>query len=183
MRRALPVVFVLSLAGCASTAPPAAPAPAAPAPGNVQRASANIVGASGSLVSGRLMLEAMAGGVHVHGDLGGLAPNSTHGFHVHETGDCSAADAASAGGHYNPTNSAHGRAEAPVHHAGDIDNIVADASGVAHVNAHLAGVTLGGDNAIVGRALVVHAAPDDYQTQPSGNSGARIGCGVIAAQP
>ena len=98
MRRALPVVFVLSLAGCASTAPPPAPAPAAPAPGSVQRASANIAGASGSLVSGRLMLEAMAGGVHVHGDLGGLAPNSTHGFHVHETGDCSAADAASAGG-------------------------------------------------------------------------------------
>ena len=77
----------------------------------------------------------------------------------------------------------HGKAEAGAHHAGDIDNIVADASGVAHVNAHVRGVSLGGGaaNDIAGRAVVVHAAPDDYASQPAGNAGARMACGVITA--
>ena len=182
MRLALPAAALVLLAGCA-TPPPPPPAAPAPAAGTVAHALANIAGASGSLVSGRLLLDAMGQGVHVHGELGGLAPNSTHGFHIHEAGDFSAADASSAGGHYNPAGSAHGSPTAAAHHAGDLDNIVADANGVARVNAHVGGVTLGGGNSILGRALVVHAAPDDYTSQPAGNSGARIGCGVIVAQP
>jgi Cu-Zn family superoxide dismutase len=188
----------LALAGCASAPPASAPPPtAAPAPAPVatpppavphaavSRAAANVAPASGSLVSGRLALAPMGEGVHISGDIGGLAPNSVHGFHIHETGDCSAADASSAGGHYNPAGMAHGRATDATHHAGDIDNLVADANGVAHVNAHVAGVALGGDpqRDILGRALVVHAAADDYRTQPSGASGARIACGVIAPLP
>jgi Cu-Zn family superoxide dismutase len=167
------------LAACASI-PPAPPA--MPSTSTAGMAIANLAPASGSLVSGKLTLMPMGNGVHVAGDIGGLAPGSSHGFHVHETGDCSAADASSAGGHFNPAASIHGKAEAGAHHAGDIDNIVADASGVAHVNAHVMGVSLGGGaaNDIAGRAFVVHAAPDDYATQPSGNSGARIACGVIA---
>ena len=172
----------LVLAACAST-PPATPAAstANASTSTARMAVANLAPASGSLVSGKLMLMPMGNGVHVSGDIGGLAPGSNHGFHIHESGDCSAADAASAGGHFNPTTSPHGKAEAGTHHAGDIDNIVADASGVAHVNAHVMGVSLGGGaaNDIAGRAFVVHAAPDDYATQPSGNSGARIACGVI----
>jgi Cu-Zn family superoxide dismutase len=127
----------------------------------------------------------MGDGVHITGDIGGLAPNSVHGFHIHETGDCSAADASSAGGHYNPAGMAHGRANTAPHHAGDIDNVVADGNGVAHVNAHVSGVALGGDPArdILGRALVVHAMPDDYRTQPSGASGTRVACGVISPLP
>ena len=167
------------VAAC-STTPPATPA-TPPVPGTAHNAVANLAAASGSLVSGKLTLMAMDNGVHIAGDVGGLAPGSTHGFHIHEKGDCSAADASSAGGHFNPTASAHGRAESGAHHAGDIDNIVADASGVAHVNAHVAGVALGGggSNDIAGRAIVVHAAPDDYASQPAGNAGARIACGVI----
>ena len=191
-------VATLALAACASApstppvastaapapAPTATPPPAVPhAP--VSRAVANVAPASGTLVSGRLALAPMGDGVHISGDLGGLAPNSAHGFHIHETGDCGAADASSAGGHYNPTAAAHGRAGTAHHHAGDIDNVVADGSGVAHIDAHVAGVTLGGDpqRDILGRALVVHAAPDDYRTQPSGASGARIACGVIVPLP
>jgi Cu-Zn family superoxide dismutase len=167
------------VAACSTTPPPAATTP--PAPGTEQNAVANLAAASGSLVSGKLALMAMDDGVHIRGDIGGLAPGSTHGFHIHEKGDCSAADASSAGGHFNPTASAHGKAESGAHHAGDIDNIVADASGVAHVDAHIAGVALGGggSNDIAGRAVVVHAAPDDYASQPAGNAGARIACGVI----
>jgi len=170
---------LLLLTACSTTPPPAPPPP--PAQSTAQAARANLASASGSLVSGQVTLAAMTDGVHLTGTVGGLAPNSTHGIHVHEKGDCSAADASSAGGHFNPAGSAHGRAGTPTHHAGDMDNITADASGVANVNIHLAGVTLGGGaaNDIAGRALVVHAAPDDYMTQPSGNSGARVACGVI----
>jgi Cu-Zn family superoxide dismutase len=124
------------------------------------------------------------GGVRITGDIGGLTPGS-HGFHVHQNGDCRAADASSAGGHFDPGGAPPGRAGATPHHAGDSDNIVADASGIAHVDARLHGVSLGGGagSDIAGRAVVVHAAPDDYRTQPSGNSGARVGCGVIVAGP
>ena len=155
--------------------------------GTTTRAIAHLAGASGSLVSGTLTLMQTTAGVRIQGDLGGLAPGSTHGFHVHETGDCSAADASSAGGHFNPGGSPHGKAETARHHVGDIDNISADPSGVAHVDAIVAGTVLGGSGSgstststsILGRALVVHAAPDDYRTQPSGNSGTRIACGVV----
>jgi Cu-Zn family superoxide dismutase len=174
---------VFALAACSSMPPASAPSPM-PSTSTARMAVANLAPASGSLVSGKLMVMPMGNGVHVSGDIGGLAPGSSHGFHIHETGDCSAADAASAGGHFNPTANPHGKAEAGAHHAGDIDNIVADASGVAHVNAHVMGVSLGGGaaNDIAGRAFVVHAASDDYATQPSGNSGARIACGVVTVQ-
>jgi Cu-Zn family superoxide dismutase len=170
------------LAACSSTPPSAKSTPATPpAQSTARSAHANLASASGSLVSGQLTLMPMGKGVHLSGTVGGLPPNSTHGIHVHEKGDCSAADASSAGGHFNPTASTHGRASVPAHHAGDMDNILANADGVAQVNIQLMGVTLGGGaaNDIAGRALVVHAAPDDYMTQPSGNSGARVACGVI----
>ncbi|HVR82407.1 MAG TPA: superoxide dismutase family protein [Luteimonas sp.] len=173
----------LGLAACASTPPtPKREMPQMPNTSTAAMAVANLAAASGSLVSGKLTLMPMGNGVHVSGDIGGLTPGSSHGFHIHETGDCSAADASSAGGHFNPAGSMHGKAEAGAHHAGDIDNIVADGSGVAHVNAHVMGVSLGGSGAndIAGRAFVVHAAPDDYATQPAGNSGARIACGMIS---
>lgn len=170
------------LAACASAPPPAVPAAAsARAAGAVREAVANLAAASGSLVSGRVVLVPMGDGVHLRGEIGGLSPGSQHGFHIHETGDCSAADASSAGGHFNPTGQPHGRAGQGAHHAGDTDNLTADASGVARVDAHVSGVSLGdgGPNDIAGRALIVHAAPDDYRSQPAGNAGARVACGVI----
>ena len=183
-------IAMLGLGACASAPTTSIPSPVtttgrwtspptAVSPGT--RAIAHLAGASGSLVSGTLVLVQTRVGVRIQGDIGGLAPGSTHGFHVHETGDCSAADASSAGGHFNPGGSPHGKAGTAIHHAGDIDNIVVDASGVAHVDATVQGMVLGGGSSanILGRALVVHAAPDDYRTQPSGNSGARIACGVV----
>lgn len=180
----------LALSGCASTADtsaetpapaPGAAAPAAPSGSTLSSATANLASASGSLASGRLSLMPMGDGVHVTGEIGGLKPNGTHAFHIHEKGDCSAADASSAGGHFNPTNQPHGRITDPQHHAGDNDNLVADAEGVAKVDAYFSGVTLGGGGPtdVVGKAIVVHAQPDDYASQPAGNAGARIACGVI----
>ena len=170
------------LAGCASTGTPTATAAAAaPAKSTASRATVNLAPASASLVSGTLTLVPMGDGVHITGEVGGLKPGDTRGFHIHEKGDCSAADATTAGGHFNPGAQAHGRAGQGAHHAGDTDNIVADAKGVARINAHVSGVTLGGGaaNDIAGRAVIVHAAADDYTSQPAGNAGARVACGVI----
>ena len=148
----------------------------------LQSASVNLAAASGSLVSGRLAIMPMGDGLHLTGEVGGLEPGSTHAIHIHEKGDCSAADASSAGGHFNPTAEPHGKVDTATHHAGDMNNIVANAEGVAMVNVHAQGVVLGGSaaNDAVGKAVIVHAAPDDYTSQPSGNAGARVACGVIA---
>jgi Cu-Zn family superoxide dismutase len=102
-----------------------------------------------------------------------------HGFHIHEFGDCSSADAASAGGHYNPGGHPHAGPDADQRHVGDLGNIVADASGSARFDAVIAGVTLEGPDSVIGRSVVVHADPDDLTTQPAGSSGKRLACGVI----
>lgn len=135
----------------------------------------------GNAVTGELAFAAVDGGVGITGQVSGLGAGSEHGFHVHETGDCSAPDATSAGGHFNPEGRAHGQVGSGEHHAGDTDNLMADDTGVATVNARLEGATLG-DGAptdILGRAVIVHADADDYATQPTGNAGARLACGVI----
>lgn len=187
-KMAFAVLATTLVAGCSSTPPaPKAAEPAEPAASQstASHAQANLAGASGSLVSGRIELMPMGDGVHLTGTIGGLQPNSVHGIHVHEKGDCSAADASSAGGHFNPTGSAHGRAGSATHHAGDMDNVVAGADGTVAVNIHLPGVTLGGGaaNDIADRAIVVHGNADDYTSQPAGNSGPRVACGVIKIMP
>jgi superoxide dismutase, Cu-Zn family len=118
-------------------------------------------------------------GVRVRATLTGLKPNAEHGFHVHEKGDCSSGDGMSAGGHYNPAGKPHGPQSAE-HHAGDMPSLRADANGNASATFELKGVSIGGGDAdLVGRGLIVHRDPDDYATQPTGNAGPRIACGVI----
>ena len=190
MMRTLGLAVAIALmAGCASSGTPTATAKPssdnAPAKSTASRATVVLAPASGSLVSGTLTLVPMGDGVHMSGEVGGLKPGDTRGFHIHEKGDCSAADASTAGGHFNPAAQAHGRSGHGAHHAGDTDNIVANAKGVARIDAHVTGVTLGGGagNDIAGRAVIVHAAADDYTTQPTGNAGARVACGVINVAP
>ncbi|RDY65469.1 superoxide dismutase family protein [Lysobacter soli] len=177
---------VLALSACSSSAPTKSTAPAASAPtpaaqSTAKSATVNLASASGSLVSGKLTVVPMGNGVHLTGEVGGLSPGSTHAIHIHEKGDCSAADASSAGGHFNPAAQPHGKVGSGAHHGGDMDNLVANAEGVAQVNAHAEGVTLGGGaaNDVAGKAVIVHAAADDYRTQPTGNAGGRVACGVI----
>ena len=144
-----------------------------------------VAATAGNNVSGTMTATSVTGGVRFMGRLTGLEPGSTHGFHVHEHGDCTASDASSAGGHFNPTGGEHGDPQGMTHHAGDIPNQVADAHGGVDVDATVRGLSLGTGTSddVLGRALVVHADPDDYTTQPSGNSGARIACGVILRKP
>jgi Cu-Zn family superoxide dismutase len=164
----------------ATSAPPATSAapPAAPPTAHV-----TLISAAGSSVMGDLALTSEGGAVAIRGIISGLAPGKEHGFHVHETGDCSLPDFTSAGGHFNPTKDPHGGPKSKAHHLGDIANIEADKDGHASVDVTVKGVTLvdkdGAPTEIMGKALVVHAMKDDYKTQPSGDSGARIACGVI----
>ena len=135
---------------------------------------------SSSTVTGTLKLRQKAEGVQITGEVRGLSPASAHGFHVHEKGDCSAADASSAGPHFNPQGSPHGKMGVAPHHAGDMPNIVADGRGTAQVDVLVPGATLTpGAASIAGRSVVVHRDPDDYATQPAGNAGPRLACGVI----
>ncbi len=189
----LSLSMVLTLGACQRDAAPAA-VTADDAPSDTPRdtaqpmpstpghtATATLAATEGNSASGALEFMALDGGVHMTGQVRGLAPDSRHGFHVHETGDCSAPDASSAGDHFNPHGTAHGRVGAPPHHVGDSDNLAADAQGVARVDNRVAGATLG-DGApsdIVGKAVIVHAGADDYTTQPTGDAGARLACGII----
>lgn len=146
-------------------------------------ARADLQPTEGNTATGSLELRAEGDGVRISGRIGGLAPDTVHGFHIHETGDCSAPDASSAGGHFNPGSDPHGNPADGPHHAGDIPNQRSDANGNADIDVLVPGIELGTGSStdVEGRALILHAERDDYTSQPSGNSGARIACGVIGA--
>ena len=143
-----------------------------------QDAKATLEAKSGSQVTGAVTFTKMGDQVQVVADIQNLKPGK-HGFHIHDKGDCSAPDAASAGGHFNPTHQHHGGPNTAEHHAGDLGNIEADASGKAHLE-WKGNLDLSGPNSIIGRSVVVHEKEDDLKTDPAGNSGARIACGIIA---
>lgn len=200
------VTGALALAACSPSAPApnsetpanqAAPAATVAAPtttppvvptepvsnGTASIAHAVLEPTQGNTAAGALTLHAEPNGVRISGQISGLQPDSEHGFHVHANGDCSAPDASSAGGHFDPAAQPHGHADSGPHHAGDMSNLRANAQGVAEVNVlvHDASLEAGNDNNVVGRALIVHADADDYYSQPAGNAGPRIACGVITA--
>lgn len=191
VRAVLAAAFALPIAACggaqkAEPAPVAAPAPvaqpaASPAPAP-SAAVAAMQAASGSTVKGVVRFTEVAGKLRVVADFEGLTPNEAHAFHVHEKGDCSSPDAKSAGDHYNPEGHPHGLPDHAARHAGDLGNVTADAQGKAHYEIELDNATLAGHNPVLGRAVIVHAKKDDGG-QPAGNAGARIGCGVIVAEP
>lgn len=175
----LAIVSIVLLAGCtADSGQTPTPAAAANTPAT---AHATLIATSGSQVSGTLTFAPTDQGVHITGNIAGLKPDSTHGFHIHANGNCQAPDASSAGGHFNPLQKPHGHPGSSPHHAGDIPNQQANADGVATVDVVVPGIELGtgSDTDVLGRALIVHAQPDDYTSQPSGAAGPRIACGVI----
>jgi len=171
-----------------ATAPAATPADAPPPMMEAAAAAtavADLAPTQGNETKGSVSFKVVDGRVHVTGQVSGLKPGSEHGFHIHEKGDCSAPDGASAGGHFNPGTQDHGSVASDPHHGGDMPNIKANAEGIATIDAPVStNVNIGkGDGFdIVGRGLIVHADADDYKTQPTGNAGARLACAVIKAQ-
>lgn len=158
---------VASLAGCAGySSGPSATAKLEPTRGNT--------------AAGTVTFVQWGEVVKVSGSISGLKPGAEHGFHVHEKGDCSSGDGLSAGGHFNPGGKPHGHHGMGEHHTGDLPSVKADASGVAAIHFESRTIRVGGSaNDIVGKGLIVHRDPDDFKTQPTGNSGARMACGVI----
>ena len=143
-----------------------------------KKAIAVLHSASGSQVAGSVTFTTSGDAVRVVADVTGLTPGK-HGFHIHEFGDCSAPDATSAGGHFNPTHKQHGAPEASERHVGDLGNVEADASGKAHLDWTDHTLKLSGENSIIGLAVIVHAKEDDLKSPPVGNAGGRLACGVI----
>ena len=157
----------LLAAGCAGMAPsgPSAVADLAPTQGNN--------------AAGTVTFTQKGDKVVVVARVSGLAPGS-HGFHIHEKGDCSSGDGMSAGGHFNPLGKPHAHPTTADRHAGDMPMLVADAAGSASLTVELDVITVGSGAAdVIGRGVIVHKDPDDFKTQPTGNSGARVACGVI----
>ncbi len=158
---------VLTLTACAT---------AMKAPGAV----AQLQSTTGNAAMGTVSFIQKGDRVLVAGEVRGLKPNAEHGFHVHEKGDCSSGDGMSTGGHFNPDGKPHGNHAESEHHAGDLPSLKADASGVAKFSFDSTTIAVGGGASdITGRGLIVHRDPDDYKTQPTGNSGPRIACAVI----
>ena len=144
----------------------------------VKKAVAVLHAASGSQVAGMVTFTDSGDTVKVVADITGLKPGK-HGFHIHEFGDCSAPDATSAGSHFNPGKHNHGAPDASDRHEGDLGNIEADASGKAHLEWTDKMMKLTGSTSILGRSVIVHEKADDLKTQPTGDAGGRLACGVI----
>lgn len=144
----------------------------------VTKASCVLNPTKGNKVEGLVTFTKVEGGVKISATVNNLTPGA-HGFHVHEFGDCSSADGMSAGGHFNPAKKQHGAPDALERHAGDLGNLVADEHGVAKYERVDTVIELEGENTIIGRSIIVHANADDLKTQPTGNAGGRLACGVI----
>jgi Cu-Zn family superoxide dismutase len=157
------------LAACASRAPVAGPS-----------ARATLAPTKGNSAAGTATFVQKGDRVQVTVNVTGLTPNQEHGFHIHEKGDCSSGDGMSAGGHFNPLGKPHGHPATADRHAGDLPALKADGAGSASMSIAVDTITIAeGPRSVVGRGLIVHAQPDDYRTQPTGNAGARLACGVI----
>jgi superoxide dismutase, Cu-Zn family len=132
----------------------------------------------GSNVEGTVTFTKSGDEMKIVADVTGLTPGK-HGFHIHEYGDCSSPDGKSAGGHFNPTNNPHAGHDAARRHEGDLGNLEADASGKAHLELTDNMMTMSGEKSIIGRGVIVHEKADDLKSQPVGNAGGRVACGVI----
>ena len=146
------------------------------------RATAALQPTKGSKAFGEATFEQAGDKVRVIVFAQGLKPNAEHGLHIHEAGDCSSGDGMSAKGHFNPHGKPHGNPASGERHAGDLPALKSGKDGRAKIDFSLDVISIGqGSGNIVGRGLIIHADPDDYKTQPTGNAGARIACGVIKA--
>ena len=132
----------------------------------------------GNEVTGTVTFTQSGAGVLIVADVEGLTPGK-HGFHVHQYGDCSSLDATSAGGHFNPDDQQHGAPDGEMRHVGDLGNLEADQNGRATYERVDSSISLSGEHSIIGRAIIVHAGEDDLTSQPTGDAGARVACGVI----
>lgn len=145
----------------------------------IDLATAVIHPTEGNTIEGTVVFTKVDDGVRVQANISGLGSETLHGFHIHQYGDCRAADGTSAGGHYNPEDMPHGAPTDSERHIGDLGNLPANEDGEASVDYVDPMLSLTGSNSFVGYGVIVHAGEDDLTSQPTGAAGARLGCGVI----
>lgn len=189
MKLISPLLAALLLAGCqmgghsdksAAGSNTGAKGASAAGSSEIRQARADLESRSGSKVAGVVNFTEQDGVVRIEVKASGLTPNAEHAIHIHEKGDCSAPDATSAGGHFNPDKQPHGHPMEAKRHAGDLPNLRASSSGNATATYDVKGITLDNDfRGVLQRAVVIHAKADDYKSQPAGDAGGRIACGVI----
>ena len=143
-----------------------------------QKAIAVVHGIGGHKVHGTVTFTVHDDSIEIAVNLRGLTPGE-HAFHIHEFGDCSSKDGMAAGGHFNPEKHHHGGPDAEQRHVGDLGNITAGEDGKVNVTLKDKLVRLHGPHSIIGRSVIVHEKADDLKTDPAGNAGARIACGVV----
>ncbi|WP_408096581.1 superoxide dismutase family protein [Peredibacter sp. HCB2-198] len=142
-------------------------------------AEADLSSATQKNLKAEVIFQTVPEGLKITADATGLTPNTTHGFHVHQVGKCEGPDFKTAGDHFNPTNMKHGSPKSEMSHMGDMGNLVANAKGEAHMEMILKKDEAKDLQEFAGKSVIIHAKADDFKTQPSGDSGARIACGVI----
>jgi len=170
MKRTLWMMALAALAGCQMMG----------GSGEAARANAQLQPTKGNKTFGEATFEQRGNKVHVVIYVQGLKPGQEHGLHIHEAGDCSSGDGMSAKGHFNPFGKPHGMPGSPERHAGDLPALKAAKNGRGKVDVEVDGISVtAGPGSVIGRAVIVHADPDDFKTQPTGNAGARLACGVI----
>ena len=171
----LPVIFFIAVFMATSVGPVLAGGTEG---AEINKAVAVLHPTQGNDVNGTVYFSRTKNGVKVEADIMGLSAGK-HGFHIHEFGACTAPDGTSAGGHFNPENQPHAGPDQPERHVGDLGNVEADNSGNAHYERTDTHLKFDGRDSIIGRGVIVHAGEDDLVSQPSGNAGARVACGVV----
>lgn len=164
----------------AEVSPTATPITKSSAQEAPQKAVATLQPTAGNKAAGTVAFTQEGDSTSIKVDVTGLTPGK-HGFHVHEKGDCSSKDAKSAGDHFNPTKQPHAAPTAAKRHVGDLGNLTVDSTGKATTQLQDSVIRLSGEQSIVGRAVIIHAQADDLKSQPSGDAGGRVACGVIKA--
>lgn len=181
----LGIVILTGCGGQEAAAPEveSVPEPVEPAAPATVSAYADLQSRADHTVTGSVNFEQSAdgGAVMIAASIEG-APTGSHGLHIHEIGDCSAEDFTSSGGHFNPAGVPHGGPMDAERHAGDLGNIEIgeDGTGMLELSSDLITLAAGAETSIVGRAVVLHAGTDDLVSQPTGDAGGRIGCGVLS---
>ena len=165
------IILILSLTGCVSLDS---------VDGNeiINKAVVKLHPTEGNTANGLVWFTKVVGGVKVEGHIEGL-PAGTHGFHIHQFGDCSAGNGKSAGGHFNPDGNEHGSPMAAVRHTGDLGNIIADSTGSANFSFVDEIISFSGKRSILSRGVIIHEVADDFSSQPTGAAGSRLACGVV----
>jgi Cu-Zn family superoxide dismutase len=171
MKRTIAMAAIaVALAACQTT------------PDDPPRATAALQPTKGNKAFGEATFEQVGDKVRVVVFAQNLPADRELGFHIHEAGDCSSGDGMSAKGHFNPHGKQHGNPSSAERHAGDLPSLKVGKDGRAKIDVTVESISIGqGAGNIVGRGLIIHAQADDYKTQPTGNAGARVACGVIKA--